>query len=290
MSRLRRGPDEGRAAQERLAALFGAVRPLPPNRLSPDRLPPDSLPPDLPTGWVLPPEEDPVPPPPLPGVPELPEPPAPPTGGRGLLPSPLRGGRWDPGRRGALALAVVAALGAVLAGVVVLRSRPVEVAAPAVTRAAPSASPSPAPGAVVVVAVAGKVTRPGLVRLPVGARVDDAVRAAGGVLPGADPGLLNLARLLVDGEQLLVGIPAPPGSELVPGGGSSAPSAAGGKVDLNSASVTDLDVLPGIGPVLARAIVDWRTEHRRVASVDQLREVPGIGEAKYASLRDKVRV
>lgn len=61
-------------------------------------------------------------------------------------------------------------------------------------------------------------------------------------------------------------------------------------MDLNTASVTDLDGLPGIGPVLAQAIVAWRTEHHRFASVDQLREVTGIGEAKYASLRDKVRV
>ena len=215
-----------------------------------------------------------------------------PVGGQELVPSPLRGGRWEPGRRGALALGAVAALAAVLAGFFVLRSRPTEVTAPPLLRPAATASPSPA--GVVVVAVAGRVKRQGLVRLPLGARVDDALRAAGGVAPGADIGLLNLARLLVDGEQLLVGIPPPPGSAAAPGGptggGPGRPSVAGAKVDLNAASVSDLDGLPGIGPVLAQHILDWRTEHGRFASVDQLREVPGIGEAKYASLRDKVRV
>ena len=137
-----------------------------------------------------------------------------------------------------------------------------------------------------VVAVAGKVRRPGLVRLPIGSRVDDALRAAGGVVAGTDPGLLNLARLLVDGEQVLVGVAAAPGSGPAP---SAAPTA-GGKVNLNTATVADLDTLPGIGPVLAQHVVDWRTKHGRFASIDQLREVPGIGEAKYASLRDKVQV
>ena len=126
----------------------------------------------------------------------------------------------------------------------------------------------------VVVAVAGKVRRPGLVRLPLGSRVDDAVRAAGGLLPGASTELLNLARRLVDGEQVLVGIGPPPGA---PAAGPAAP-APGGLLDLNAAGVADLDALPGIGPVLAQRIVDWRTENGRFASVDQLREVTGIGE------------
>ena len=207
-----------------------------------------------------------------------------PTGLAGLLPSPLRGGRWQPGRRGALALAAVAVLAAVVAVVVVLRGRPVEVTALPVTR--PVAGASATPSGLVVVAVAGKVRRPGLVRLPTGARVDDAVRAAGGLLTGADPGLLNLARVLVDGEQVLVGVDQPVGTATVPGSAD----AAGAKVDLNAASAVELDALPGIGPVLAQHIVDWRTEHGRFASVDQLREVSGIGESKYASLRDKVRV
>ena len=192
----------------------------------------------------------------------------------------LAGGRVDPGRRGALALAAVGVVAALLAGAVFLRGRPAEVPveAPAL------ASPGTTVGAQIVVDVEGKVRRPGLVRLAEGARVDDALRAAGGVLPGVPVASLNLARKLVDGEQLLVGLaPAPPAAGA---GGASA----GGLLDLNLATAADLDGLPGIGPVLAQRIVDWRTEHGRFASVDQLREVSGIGESKFASLRSKVRV
>ncbi len=139
-----------------------------------------------------------------------------------------------------------------------------------------------ASGPLLVVDVEGKVRRPGLVRVPEGSRVDDALRAAGGVLPGVSTASLNLAQKLTDGQQVLVGLQPAPGS---PGGGAT-----GGLLDLNLASAQDLDGLPGIGPVLAQRIVDWRTEHGRFASVDQLREVSGIGEAKYSSLKSKVRV
>lgn len=196
----------------------------------------------------------------------------------GLVPVGLRGGRWDPGRRGVAALAAVALVGAVIAGFVVLRARPHEVAAGVVDAVAAA----PSSGPVVVVDVAGKVRHPGIVRLPFGARVDDAVRAAGGPLPGATFDGLNRARKLADGEQVLVGVPA--------AGGASAVGAGDGRVDLNAADVSALDGLPGIGPVLAQKIVDWRTEHGRFASVDQLREVGGIGESKYAALKNKVRV
>ena len=149
-----------------------------------------------------------------------------------------------------------------------------------------------APGEVVV-AVAGKVRTPGLVRLPAGSRVDDALRAAGGPVDPADVGLLNLARVLADGEQVLVGVEPPPGAAPPAGGAggvTGAPAVAGALLDLNAASASDLDGLPGIGPVLAQRIVDWRTEHGRFASVDQLREVTGIGEAKYQDLVEKVVV
>jgi competence protein ComEA len=151
----------------------------------------------------------------------------------------------------------------------------------------PGVSAEPEPSGEVVVAVAGLVVTPGLVRLPAGSRVDDAVRAAGGVAPGADIGLLNLARTLVDGEQVLVGVDPPPGTAP---GAPPAGGAASGLVDLNAATVGDFDALPGIGPVLAQRIVDWRTENGRFASVDQLREVTGIGESKYRDLEDKVTV
>jgi competence protein ComEA len=209
-----------------------------------------------------------------------------------LEPAVLSRLRLDPGRRGAAALVVVALVAALAAGAVVLRGRPQEVAAPDVVAGGaplpgPTATASPGPEAAdVVVAVAGKVVRPGLVRLPAGSRVDDAVRAAGGPLPGTDPGLLNLARRLVDGEQVLVGVDPPPAAPGAPGAGPSP----GGLLDLNRATAAELDALPGIGPVLAQRIVDWRTEHGRFASIEQLREVTGIGESKYAELEDSVSV
>ncbi len=226
-----------------------------------------------------------------------------PTGPVGAVLEPWRRGRLDPGRRGVVALGLVALVAALIAGTVVLRSRPHEVSAPPVVTAgvpvpgsanAAGASadiaaaggkpggPSAAPAGVIVVAVGGRVVRPGLVRLPVGSRVDDAVRAVGGALPGADLGSLNLARRLVDGEQVQVGVPQPAASA-----GASGPATL---LDLNAATLQQLDVLPGIGPVLAQKVLDWRTEHGRFDSVDQLREVPGIGESKYAELKGKVSV
>ncbi len=165
-----------------------------------------------------------------------------------------------------MALALVGVVAAAVAGVVLLRGRPSEqpLNVPIVAGA-----PASAAGPEVVVDVSGRVRRPGLVRLPVGARVDDALRAVGGVLPGATTGTLNLARRLADGEQVLVGV----------AGAAPAGASAGALLDLNAATQQDFDALPGIGPVLADRIVSWRTEHGRFASVDQLREVSGIGEA-----------
>jgi len=213
-------------------------------------------------------------------------PPVRPGGLADLLPETVRGGRLDPGRRGAAALLAVGLLAAAVAAVVVLRGQPSEVVVPEVAASGtplPGTDEESAPaGGELVVSVAGEVVRPGLVRLPPGSRVDDAVRAAGGLAPGAEVGLLNLARKLVDGEQVLVGVDPPPGTA-APGG-----AAPGGLLDLNTATSEQLDALPGIGPVLAERIVEWRTEHGGFRSVDQLREVPGIGESKYATLKSKV--
>ncbi|HVM28456.1 MAG TPA: ComEA family DNA-binding protein [Mycobacteriales bacterium] len=206
-----------------------------------------------------------------------------------LLPDTLRGGRLDPGRTGAVALLLVCVLAAVVAAGVVLRGRPQEVAAPAIEFAGeplPGVTAAPADDPTeLVVSVAGDVVTPGVVRLPPGSRVDDAVQAAGGLAPGASYGLLNLARKLTDGEQVLVGIEAPAGAA-APGGAA----AGGGLLDLNAATASDFETLPGIGPVLAERIVEWRAEHGPFQSVDQLREVPGIGEAKYGALKTKVSV
>lgn len=238
------------------------------------------------TGWVPPLEEEPVA-----DVLVEPHPEPAPEADRSWAPGREHGLpqrlRLDPGRRGAIALVLATSLAAVVAGAVVLHGRPQEVAAPVLESSGvplPGVSTAPEAGGEVVVAVAGKVHRPGLVRLPAGSRVDDALRAAGGATDAAAVGLLNLARRLVDGEQVLVGVDPPPGQPV-----AGAPTV-GGLLDLNVATVADLDALPGIGPVLAQRIVDWRTANGPFASVDQLREVTGIGEAKYEDLRAKVSV
>jgi competence protein ComEA len=140
-----------------------------------------------------------------------------------------------------------------------------------------------------VVAVAGKVRRPGLVRVAPGSRVADVLEAAGGPLPDADLSGVNLARKVGDGEQVAIGVPPAPDAGSVPAtsGGGSGPA---GPLDLNAATVEQLDVLPGVGPVTAQRIVDWRTRNGRFATVDQLREVEGIGERRLGQLRELVRV
>jgi competence protein ComEA len=198
-----------------------------------------------------------------------------------------------------VALLAVALAGAGLTAVVVSRSRPapVAVAAPVVATGAPvggsagAPAQAPSPSASIVVAVTGRVRRPGVVTLAAGARVVDAVRAAGGALPRTDLGLLNLARRLTDGELVAVGVPgaADGGSPVGAGSGPDA-GQTGPPVDLNTATAEQLDSLPGVGPVLAQRIVEWRAAHGRFESVDQLREVDGIGPAKFAQLRDRVTV
>ncbi|MFE2043415.1 helix-hairpin-helix domain-containing protein [Streptomyces sp. NPDC059477] len=153
--------------------------------------------------------------------------------------------------------------------------------------AAPGGADSTA-GAVVVVDVGGKVREPGVHRLPVGSRVADALRAAGGVRPGTKLDGLNRARVLVDGEHVVVGGPAAPGPQ-VAADGVPGPGASAAPVSLNSATPEQLDALPGVGPVLARHIVDYRTQHGGFRSVDELREVNGIGDRRFADLRDLVR-
>ncbi|HET8641484.1 MAG TPA: ComEA family DNA-binding protein [Pseudonocardiaceae bacterium] len=200
--------------------------------------------------------------------------------------------RMDPGRRAAVVLAAVLLLGAAAAGFGVWRSRPVAETIPVSLPSATSSDAAPNGTGELVVSVAGQVVRPGLVRLPPGARVADAVTAAGGPVPGADLTGLNLARRLTDGEHVVVG-PAPmaAGAGAAGTGGSGAGgsgAAAGARVDLNTATLADLDALPGVGPVTAQRILDWREQHGRFTSIDQLREIEGIGETRFARLRDLV--
>lgn len=170
-----------------------------------------------------------------------------------------------------------------------------------------AAAAAGSPGAEIVVDVGGKVRRPGVQRLPAGSRVADALRAAGGVRPGVGTDGLNRARFLVDGEQVLVGASAAPGTVTVPGAGAGAGAGAGpgagsvsggggvagagpaAPVALSTATVDQLDTLPGVGPVLAQHIVDYRTQHGGFRSVNELREVNGIGDRRFADLRDLVR-
>jgi competence protein ComEA len=155
-----------------------------------------------------------------------------------------------------------------------------------------------ASASVLVVDVAGKVRHPGLVRLPPGARVADAVAAAGGPLPHTRLGLLNLASPLSDGEQVVVGLDGPTtsvGSAASTGSVSIASGSAPGAspsapVDVNTADAEQLDTLPRVGPVLAQRIIDFRTAHGLFRSVDELEQVPGIGPSTMADLRGLVTV
>ncbi|CAL9435326.1 ComE operon protein 1 [Streptomyces sp. enrichment culture] len=197
--------------------------------------------------------------------------------------------------RAVAAVAVVLAAGVAFGAQQFWSARPRPVTPPAVV--APAGVPAPSPGAApaapaaagpaspVVVDVGGKVRDPGLRRLPAGSRVEDALAAAGGVLPGTDTTGLNRARVLVDGEQVLAGVPAPaaPSGQGGPGGPAAGP------LSLGTATVEQLDALPGVGPVLARHIVDFRTARGGFRSVEELRQVNGIGERRFADLRKLVR-
>jgi competence protein ComEA len=221
--------------------------------------------------------------------------------------------RLAPGRTGVWALAAAGLVAVLVLLVWTWWDRPTVTPAPPPAPASPTAQAAPAartgtasagPGApvvgeaaatsaTVVVSVVGLVAHPGLVTLPTGARVADAVTAAGGFVAPADPASVNLAAVVADGQQIAVGVPGAGGAPAATGtsGGAAAGSTAGaGPVDLNVATVAALDGLPGIGPVLAQRIVDFRTQHGRFTSVDQLDDVPGIGPALYARLAGQVRV
>ncbi|ROS56873.1 ComEA family DNA-binding protein [Frigoribacterium sp. PhB118] len=162
----------------------------------------------------------------------------------------------------------------------------------------------PAGASVVFVHVHGRVAAPGLYELPHGARVVDVVAAAGGFTDEADQAAVNLARVLVDGEQLRVPAVGETADDGVAGGGDAAAGgsaaggtatgggtgAGGGTVDLNLADDAALQTLPGVGPATAAAILSWRDENGRFRSVDDLLGVPGIGPKTLEALRERVRV
>lgn len=242
------------------------------------------------------------------------------------VPAGLRAAAVVPGGRAVAGLALLVALAVVTALVTTWAARPREQPVPArqplgapLSLAAATGAAGPAassggssaagtgdgsagvpaeptvPGRLLV-HVAGAVRRPGLVELPSGSRVADAVEAAGGPTTRAQPASVNLARPLVDGEQVVVlrrgetGAGPATAADSPNLGGPAAPGAVGGPVDLNTATMEELDTLPGIGPVLAQRILDWRTANGRFSSVDELGEVKGIGEATLGELRPSVTV
>jgi competence protein ComEA len=154
------------------------------------------------------------------------------------------------------------------------------ISAPAATRA----------GSGVLVHVAGAVRVPGVYRLREGTRVDDAVRRAGGPTRRAELSAVNLAAKVEDGRQVVVPEKAPRGAVGAPAGGAAVPAAPGQPLDLNAATIEQLDTLPGVGEVTAQKIVDYREEHGGFGSVDELGQVPGIGDKRLAGLREQVRV
>jgi competence protein ComEA len=201
------------------------------------------------------------------------------------------------------AISIVIAVAVGVAAWLAVRSDPEPVPAlapvsePLVSPSVPSSveSPGAAAGAggaggsgEVTVDVAGKVRKPGIAVLPPGSRVVDALEAAGGARRGVDLASLNLARPLVDGEQILVGVPVPTGvvgSLGAPGAGESGPL-----VNLNTADLAALETLPGVGPVTAGAIMTWRTEHGGFTAVEELLEVDGIGDATLAEIAPHVTI
>lgn len=236
------------------------------------------------------------------------------------LPPTLRG-RWGVTAHHVTVLALLVASAVALAAWWLLRAQPEPLTAMTVSEGPASHEPTAAPEgagaedpdaqdpgvedavaaqhddepAELVVHVAGKVRKPGIVTVPAGARVIEALREAGGPRKGVDLSSLNLARALSDGEQIVVGIEAPPAQAGPPGGASGLGGEAGaggptGPVNLNTATNAELEELPGVGPVTAASIIDWREEHGRFSTVEELLEVSGIGDATLADLRDLVTV
>jgi competence protein ComEA len=213
--------------------------------------------------------------------------------GGGVVGEPLRERVRSLERRELISLVVVGALVAAAAAFWYVRSLPGEVsvhlAEDGGSGAGPALIDSPSPAATMLVHVAGWVRHPGVYQFNEGDRVIDAVEAAGGARPGADLASVNLAALLSDAQQVVIlkkgatpGSIAGPGTVAGPGGEAL--------VNLNTATLDQLETLPGIGPTLAQRIIDYRMEHGPFRSVDELLEVSGIGDQRLADIRSKVAI
>jgi competence protein ComEA len=235
----------------------------------------------------------------------------------GLVSRERKRRRWSVGLRAALAMGCVVAI---VTGCVVVRDLvrasgsavPIEVldsgaeGAGAIAAGAPSTGSVPTAASAdsvfvdseavgastgLIVHVVGQVNNPGVVELPEGSRIVDAIEAAGGCTDEADLTAVNLARQVVDGEQVHVPLPG----EAVPtpvsaGGAVDGASSSGGLININTATSAELDTLPGIGPALAERILTWRADNGSFSSIDELTEVSGIGPAVFEKLRDQVTV
>jgi competence protein ComEA len=178
-----------------------------------------------------------------------------------------------------------------LLGVVLLhRSGAPASAPPAASGAIRVQDSSAGSGGRVFVHVAGAVRRPGVYTLRAGARVADAVERAGGARPGADLSAVNLAAKLEDGRQVLVPRRAAAAAAAAPASGVGTSTAPAAPIDLNTATPEQLDTLDGVGPATVQKILEYRQEHGGFGSVDELGQVPGIGDKRLAALRDHVRV
>lgn len=241
------------------------------------------------------------------------------------LPSTLASGRYGVSRQAIIGVALVVALAVAMLGGRYLLARgdaapqpvtmgegsepggpsaanPSAGTLPGANSTTPRAAAGSTTAARVTVHVVGEVERPGVVTLAAGSRVDDALDKAGGATSGADLSGVNLARPLVDGEQVVVPAPgesvmgapqATPGAAGpgAPGSGGPGPAGPGDAlVNLNTADLATLETLPGVGPVLAQRILDWRTEHGQFTAIEELGEVSGVGDKTYAQLSPKVTV
>jgi competence protein ComEA len=231
-----------------------------------------------------------------------------PAPGRHLAPRPRWIGLIGLGPAQLAVVAVVVALGLAVTCWWLVRGSPhpasglAATPAPALVSTAPAVQPvstqetppTASQPATVTVDVTGKVRHPGIAVLDAGARVVDALEAAGGAKPGVDVSGLNLARVLVDGEQVVVGLPAPTGAaaaaSLPTGATTGATTGAPTLVNLNTATEAELDTLPEVGPVTAASILTWRDQHGGFTAVDELLEVDGIGEVTLSKLAPYVTV
>ena len=166
----------------------------------------------------------------------------------------------------------------------------------AASPAQPSISPMPTyslpplPPALVVVDVAGKVKHPGIYKLPQGSRAANAIKAAGGALKGVSLTDINLAELLTDGQQIIVGAPAVSTASKSKKSGASKGKISSGTININTATVAQFEQLPGIGAVMAARILAYRTAHGAFATIDDLTKVSGMGKSKFANLKNFVRI